>query len=374
MRMNRWNRGVWLAPARCSLLALTIGVAGSVPPAFAQTASGTWEVEFHAGGTLGGIPANGSAAALPVGEPFSAGGGPAAFPSRRVSSWYFGDGATLFNEVAADPTFSRSATVIPLDPVLAAPLGQRRGGGTLGIRVRRIVSSRFAAEFSVDYNLARVEIDGEGLTSIEASRASFASAWRQFQTTGPFFESRVTSTADVREGRARELVSTGALNISLKADGVVIPYVTAGAGVISRVGDAPRVTLSGNYQFRFLGTYPVNESDTVTIRDARPDRSFVGVVGAGARVQATRRWGIRFDARSLLGTNRASTRLDANPSVAVGTPPINIWTGTTPSIQFANQLPPRSTLSGPRLVDLETFKGSGARRQLTITTAVYWRF
>ena len=42
------------------------------------------------------------------------------FPSRQVSSWLFGDGAALLNDVAAE--FGLTERISPLDAVLASPL------------------------------------------------------------------------------------------------------------------------------------------------------------------------------------------------------------------------------------------------------------
>src|SRR5688572_3578875 len=66
-------------------------------PASAQNAP-KWEIEFHAGGLVTNNPTDGTTALPPAGAAFTTAG---ARPSRRVSSWYFGDGAALLNEVLA---------------------------------------------------------------------------------------------------------------------------------------------------------------------------------------------------------------------------------------------------------------------------------
>lgn len=113
------------------------------PPRKRSVASG--ELEFHAGGTLVGNPTSGSAVALPAAEPFTTGtgaGGLPSFPSRRVSSWYFGDRATLLNQVAANAEVDRPLRIDPVDSVLSGRLGERQGGGSVGVRISRRLNAR----------------------------------------------------------------------------------------------------------------------------------------------------------------------------------------------------------------------------------------
>ncbi len=84
--LQRWRR--CHGPA---LLLLAVAVFGGVVPATAQERK--WEVEVHGGGMLAANNPTEGAATLPdPGAPFTTQLGAA---SRRVSSWYFGDGALL---------------------------------------------------------------------------------------------------------------------------------------------------------------------------------------------------------------------------------------------------------------------------------------
>src|SRR5438270_699340 len=86
-----------------------VAVVSVASPAAAQTAgSGKWGFEFHTGGMLSTNPTAGTVSLPGAGQPFTtvAMYPPPAPPvitvasSRRESSWYFGDGAILFNQAA----------------------------------------------------------------------------------------------------------------------------------------------------------------------------------------------------------------------------------------------------------------------------------
>jgi hypothetical protein len=109
-----------------------------VLPAGAQTTTaGKWEVEFHGGGMWPTNPTAGTAG-LPVPGPvFATASGVTNPPpsSRRVSSWYFGDGAVLFNQAASSlamqtaSPLALSERITTIDPVLGRSLGRWRSGG-----------------------------------------------------------------------------------------------------------------------------------------------------------------------------------------------------------------------------------------------------
>src|SRR5437762_9387550 len=234
---------------RFGMLALCLAeVVVTVSPAAAQTAgAGKWEIEFHSGGMLARNPTTGSVSLPAPGQVFTT---TAMFPppaaqvlvvsfSRRESSWYFGDGALLFNQAAS--TLVPSATTVPfsgriatLDPVLGRSLGEERPGGGVGVRVSRVLTPRLGAELSVDYSLARVQMTQANVDSIEATRASFIAA---FGGLIGFTPTRVlkslTSTAALNSGDGHQLFTSGAFIINLRTTGHVIPYATVGASLIS---------------------------------------------------------------------------------------------------------------------------------------------
>ena len=379
MRVETW---------RASIFACVMTLSGAWSAAGQTTQDPKWEVEFHGGGLFPTNPAGGTISLPGPGQPFmTVALTPTAspLPSRYEPSWYFGDGTLLFNQ-AATALGQLPDHIVPLDPVLAGPFAEHRGGGSVGVRISRVLTPRFTAEFSIDYGLATLRIRPTNGDAIEATRASFIQAWRGVIVFNP---NRVlnglTSTATLANGSARELFTSGAVNINLSTSGALVPYVTVGAGVASINGDLPSAILTGNYQFRLGSGPPINETDNVAVHDARTRHTLAGVLGGGAKYHVSSRWGLRFDARVALGKAAANTDLDATPNVARLTPAGRGALGGTPSIQFTNNStdPVTSTgvtaiaassLAGPPLNGQRTFTDSGARSQANVSVGVFWRF
>jgi hypothetical protein len=372
----------------CVLVVCLASPAVLASPAAAQTTdSGKWEIEFHGGGLLPTKPNAGTVTLPGPGQEFTYG-----TTSRRESSWYFGDGAILFNQVAsalaAGGVAQFPGRITTLDPVLGRALGERRRGGSIGVRVSRVLTPRLSAELSVDYSLARLQITQANRDSIEATRASFISAFNGLITFNPVRSlTSLTSTAALESGGGHQLFTSGALIINLRTTGDIIPYAIVGASLISTTGKMPSATLKGNYQMLLLSSEgaPVNETDNVTVRDARDDRTVAGILGGGVKYHVSPRWGIRLDARVSLSKNTASTVLDAIPNVALGLPAARSVFNANPTIVFSNNSSDpvtaqgvtavvASTLTGPALTGLRTFSGSGVSSHTNITAGIFLRF
>jgi hypothetical protein len=352
--------------------------------AAAQTAqSPKWEVAFHGGGLFSTNPTGGAIGLPAPGQAFTTATVP--LPSRYEPSWYFGDGTLLFNQ-AAMALGQLPDQIVPLDSVLARPLGEHRGGGSVGVRVSRVLTPRVTAELSVDYGSASIRITPANREAIETTRASFMQAWSGVIL---FNRNRVlnnlTSTARLADGSARTLFTSGVVNINLTTSGALVPYVTVGAGVASLTGDLPSATLTGNYQFLLGSGPPVDETDNVTVHDARTRHTLAGVLGGGVKYHVSSRWGLRFDARVALSKAAANTDLDATPNVARLTPAGRGALGGSPSIQLSNNptdpvtsmgvtAVAASSLTGPPLSGHRTFTSGGAMSQANVTIGVFWRF
>ena len=343
-------------------------------------AQGRWEVEVHAGGTLNNQPAAGDPTLPAPGVPFTTANG---LPSRRESSWYFGDGATLVNQVSA--ARGLSARITPLDTVLTSAVAQRGNGGAFGFRITRSFTTRYAAEFSFDYRRTPVTLSAGALAGIEASRAGFGSVFSVPLPAGPQGTAptmSATSIATVDPERGSQALSTGVININLTTASRFTPYVSLGAGVVTNSSDAPSATLVGNYRITGPPGTPMasvvvhDETDTVTLRYAVDGHDFVGVVGGGVRYAVSPRWGVRLDIRAHLGRNGVSNVLDATPSIKTLTPATVLALPTNPSIQFSNNpsTGAQSSLAAPAVTDFQTFRGTGIRVQTNIVSGVYWRF
>jgi hypothetical protein len=337
-------------------------------PALAQQ----WEVEVHGGGLLTSHPRGGQAQAPPTGGTvgtFEGGTTP------RVTSWYFGEGSALLNQL----TSSLASPITPLDPVLRSSALERANGASVGVRVGRRLGGRLTAELAVDYNFARLELSRDSLAGIEASRASFIRAW-----SGPFFYNpSVSSDATIRARGGRQLLASGALNVSLAKGRTLEPYVTIGGGFVWNRDTALAATLVGGYQIRvalgppFNITLPFNETDTVRLHFSSESSSFA-LLGLGVKYRLSPRWGVRLDVREQLSANNARTRLDSAPAAAVLAPPsaLSVFAHDA-RVQFVNNpaaFGTESTLSGPAITNVETFKGTGLQSQLGISAGVFLRF
>src|SRR5205823_5197140 len=128
---------------------------------------------------------------------------------------------------------------------------------------------------------------------------------------GPFVGSTVTSVSAIHDTDGRQTFTTGAFNINLKTSGKAIPYVSAGGGFRANTGGTPNASLEGNYRFQTLGVFPMNETDSVTVRTSIRDGA-VGVVGGGLKFFVSRRWGIRLDLRAFFGNGSTETLVNTN--------------------------------------------------------------
>jgi hypothetical protein len=366
---------------------LWLGIAAA--PVAAQSVNGPrWEVEVHGGGGFDTSATDGRGALPPAGQATTNVYG---LPSRLASTWYFGDGALLLNQIMGSfaangaPTTGR---MTPLDPVLQSAAGGWASGASVGFRVGMAVTPRFGAEFTLDAPLGPARFSDGLLAGVEASRAGFISAWNA--STGliasgggvVFTNPSVTSVAAIDDDTGRQLFMTGALTINLATQGRLIPYAAIGAGVVSNVGDLPSLTLTGNYRFDSLnvvapGTFPVNETDTVRIRlVAANQHPLVTVFGGGAKFHASRRWGLRGDVRAYVSKNSVDVFVDATPQVVTSSTPLGLITSTlVPSIQFTN-FPSivSSTLSGPAIDGFKTFSSSGTSVHVSVTGGYFLRF
>lgn len=332
--------------------------------------SGAWEIEAFGGATLASQPTGGTGALPPAGASFITATGE---PSRRVSSWYLADGAQLLNGV--NTALGVTQQITPLDAALNASLAERPSGGG-GVRVSRILTPRLTVEVTVEFSAVRGELSSDASAGIEASRASFLSAWAGLASAGQFTDTAVTSVGTVQIDNGHQIVATGAIDVALKKIGKVIPYVTVGAGVSSNSGTSVSAGLVGDYRFLVGGITPFHETDSVTVRYTAADQVAVGVLGAGFKYLVSPRVGLRVDYRAYLGPNKGSTFMDGNPVVSPLTPAGSAASATTPGIQFSNDssIGIQSSLSGPTITDFRTFAGSGMQRHARLTIGMFWRF
>ena len=358
-------------PAAC-VLAGVVAVHACAGSAAAQaTSDRKWEVEVSAG--LGRSVRSVGGTALPIepGAPFTTVVGE---PSRRVRSWFFGDGAALLNE--AIEGFRDHVDVPPIDPlddVLATGLvGPHPYAGGTSISVTRIVNRRFAVEFGGSYSTdPRIEMPVATRDRIRESRESFEPTWAALMLIGPFAEPTVSSTHTHRDGRLREVAVTGALQVTFPTAGRAVPYASVGAGYVHVSGELPSSDVVGTYRFRIHGEHLFEQVDAVTLRSSSSG-AIVGVVGGGVKSYLSDRWGLRLDVRALIGPSATYLEVDTDPRVRADDLSDAIASRTAPSIQFGNEAAV-STL-GLATRGLRTWSASGLSVRVRVALGVFWRF
>ncbi|HXZ27642.1 MAG TPA: hypothetical protein VEG08_06535 [Terriglobales bacterium] len=336
-----------------------------------------WEVEFHGGGAFANTPTSGSSNLPNPGPLIPTLLGPNT--SRAVPSFYFGDGALLWNQfiaAAANPLLTN--TITPLDAVLTNSVVRRRNGGMFGARISRDLTPRFALEGTFDYSLGELGFTNGALANIQATSDSWQAAL--IQPNAPPFcgactATTVTSTVALRDHQGASYMLTGAVNVNALTSGRWIPYFTVGVGFLGNTGDTPAALLVGNYQYTF-GGITTNVTDTALLQSTVASHSFVGVVGAGLKYYVTPHWGIRGDVRDYISSNSISTLLSAAPTLGGAPPGCSIYSGSNPTIQDCTPgvVGQVATLSGTPIVNFHSFSGSGALHQIAITAGVFYRF
>jgi hypothetical protein len=109
-------------------------------PVNAQTAPAKkrWQLEGFGGLSLFELPKDGTATLPPLGASLITSG--PTNPTRRVSTWFVGDGASILNGVNAE--FGVPARISPLDAAISTLSLSGANAPAFGLRLRRIVTDR----------------------------------------------------------------------------------------------------------------------------------------------------------------------------------------------------------------------------------------
>jgi len=342
--------------------------------ALAQAQPGKWTIEIYGGGSSSSASKGGTPiATFAPGNIFTTESGQ---PSRAVSSWYFGDGSTLLNQVLTQfSTISGSTLtrIVPLDAALRANGASRGSGGAIGLRIGRALSSRIALELNVERSMASLELSGAMKSALEESSASFKGAFEDLLATAPVTNITVSSTLSMPDASNSQTRVAGALKWTAVSSRKLEAYLTGGGGVIMNSGSEPEAILNGIYTFRLFGAFQMNETDRVVVSVSQPKNSAMGLVGGGVTYNLSARTGLRADVRLLLSSSKEVTTLSASPNVLSQTPTGVLPSVTNPAIQFSTQAGLRSSLSGPT-TELTAFTGSGRNQQVSFTIGIFRRF
>ena len=172
-----------MASHRESVVAFVLTAAVVVTPVECQaqdiTTKANWEIDAHVG-IVGAGFGGGTSRPLPSADGFTTVTGA---PSAAVSSWFFGAGTALFNQVngrAGNP----SASIVSLDQALQEGIARRRGGINAGFTVARWLSPRLALEIQGDYAPSGIVMNNIARASLENTTTSYTEAWTQLFNAG----------------------------------------------------------------------------------------------------------------------------------------------------------------------------------------------
>ena len=359
------------------LLSPAAAVAQSAEPAQSPKTPGTprWTAEFYGGGmnesrASGGTPI----AQFAPGETFLTTAGT---PSRAHASWRFGDGAVLFNEVAArfrQITGRPFTTITPIDSVLRTSASKDGIRPAFGVRVGREISPGLSVEIMVERSDGGLAPSDEMTATITAANESFKAAFLDLIGTAPVTGLDVTSDVTMPSGAHSQMRIMAAVSKVLVRGARWSATGTVGGGMQLRGGTAAEVTMNGRYDFSLFGLSNFFERDEIVIRFEEPPSAALGLLGLSATYDITPSTGLRLGVRAQVVANKATTTVQAKPFISTTTTPGVLPTVTTPALQFSNQTTPQSSLRPSLASTLTTFTGSGMNRQVVFTLGLVRRF
>jgi hypothetical protein len=350
----------------CALsLCAAADVAAQTPPA-APTRR-PWTIELHGGVLSGAAPAGGQGQLPPPGQTFAI----ATFQSRRVPTWFFGDGTLLFNQFRTGmipPPPIPIPAMVPLDETLQRGMVRRQPGALLGATISRAIDDRIAIELSVDMHGGALQFTDAVRPAADATRNAYASALAAFWMTPSPATTEVTYTDDL----GSEVRATGAMRVTLTRSPGLATYALAGAGGAWAIGNGPSLTLVGHNRPRSGDLLLIDETDTLTVT-TNPKPGAVVIAGGGVDLATGGRSGVRIDARVHLTQDRTITRVTATPASGSDTVPIAVVRAANPTVVFSGTSFIEPSLSA-QLTGFETFRASGWRAQIALTAGYFFRF
>lgn len=333
-----------------------------------------WEIEFHASGFLKD-DAKGGVKALPgPGTSFAT-----VAPnvnSRTVSSFFFGDGNALINEVLLRQGLN---PIVPLDETILndRKVLERQSNIAVGMRLVRYVGRRVwldgTIEYDIDYDHGSFEI---GETQEQQALLTMRS-WRQsleslFGKCGKLCNNTIGEHVSTTHEKGHQVASAFTVNYDLRREGRFIPYIGAGGGLVVSFAGTPRQEYFGSYSIR---SDTIQGTDHVRVDFQVPPVVPALIVATGARYQLSDRWGLRMEMRNNFEPHSFKTLVTAMPEFTDnGAGNVVVLSSGDLGIQFSNnQSFAPSTLSVP-LPQFRTFKSTGLRYEGRISGGVYYRF
>lgn len=341
----------------------------------APSAARRWTLEIYGGAVQESRSTGGtSVAQLPAGNVFTMESGGT---SRAHASWRFGDGALLFNQVAAQfsqITGQSFATIVPIDDILRSSTSSSGARAMFGARLGRSLTPTVAVELAIERGSGGLTPSDATIAALTAANDSFTTAFEQLLGTAPISGLVVTSGLGLPSGAHTQTRILGSVSKTLVRRARWSASATLGGGVQLRGGTAAQVTMNGRYQFNLFAVSPFSERDEIRISFEEPESVLLGLVGLSATYDLTPTTGLRLGARAHLSTNGVITSIETRPFVTISGTPATLPTATSPGLQFSNQSGAVSSLTPSMASTFTTFTGSGLARQFIVTLGLVRRF
>ena len=338
------------------------------PPAPADT--NRWEIEFNVRLGESVVTSDGRGHLPDPGASFTTQGNS---QTRRVTSWLFGDGAALLNDVLA--SLGRTERVLPLDALLNSAAVEHATEHGVGLRISRRWKPNLRIEVAGDYTRATFTLLPGVVPALLDTHETFANAFSGLAASAQgaaFFEPALDSQAFAGDGTGHEVVITGALVWEIGKPRRFRPYFVGGGGIAWGFGGAV-AGITENYSFGLPSGARINETDTVNI-DFSGGIGAVLTGGGGVRIRISRGSGIRLDYRLTMVQNHINTLVSTTPVTTNSAPTDAIWSSLTPGIQFSNNPGYDTNLSAPALSSFKAFSGSGFRPRHGLSLGYYFTF
>jgi hypothetical protein len=366
---NRWFQRL----VEAALLLVAIATTASAQSAHNPSPTG-FVFEVHFGSMPTALPSSGVSSPLPLPEGAftTVDGG----PSRQVPSWFFGDGASLANQVAGQ---LGQSLMVPLDPVLTSASMGRNRGADLGIRIGHTIT-RYVL-FTVAYDRAggHLALSPAASTAVVATNASFQPYWTALLTRPNTANVAAASVATINDNVGTEQLLTFVAEIRPVSIDGWRPYVAFGGGLALPSADMPTVVLSGQYQFTLVNPGVGNDGAQLAQTDQvqvtyKTQVGIIKVFGGGVEKDLMAHLGFRIDLRAFLGANLIDTRLDSQNATLSATPgkTVVIRRAQNPELQIGSFPAAQSSLSGQGVSHLVTFQGTG--KLTSVTAGFFVRF
>jgi hypothetical protein len=374
-RRNRAVRVFAAVGVICSCFAVT--AAAQQPP---DAAAKKWRVTFYGGFATGGTPTGGSGFIPPPGEAFIP--VPFAPVSRRVATWWLGDGSAIINDVfrLTTPPGPPGPTPPPalraLDTVVTSASVERGAGGVFGVRATRLLTHRLDLEFDLEVGLQNLSLTDQTLDTLHSTRGTFTSTFDELLARQNRSNRSVTATLTTPQGTARRSAVTGAIIYNFRPGQDVEPYVIAGGGMMLSSGTV-EYTLVGRYSFVIGNSLNTGETDTLRVVTDWSN-SPMAVFGGGIRRATSARTGFSAEARLQLSSPSPRTHIEATPArdpATSGSFGALVFL-TTPSLAIVgvNSMGFDSSLSAPAIANFTTFAGTGKLLSVNVTVGYFVRF